>query len=448
MNSTGNIILGNYTIDVNSDKISKMSNQTVEKKAISNNTEEIGVVLTLSNETMVERFSSADGTVYAKGAAKKTVLKLGSKGSRVKDLQKNLTKLGYSTNGVDGIFGKGTQKAVLAFQKAYGLKADGVVGAATTKAINKALDYQKKGILTEGSRGRKVKELQKNLTKLGYSTKGTDGIFGKGTKKAVLAFQKAHGLTADGIVGTKTQKAIEKALKNKKTNKTKESNYIPASNSKKIQRMLNNLKNDTSLGLTKEKKTAMLMAAERLLNDNYKLAFVAGVLGNIQNEGNVGQFESSNYKSNPSMEPSYLKYMDAHCNYRSRFSGKSIRDVGISAALQLQKQARASGYSGKFGLGMIQWTGKRTEGLLKSYQKYAKSDKPTMNECIMAEVNYMADELKGEFSKVYTSWKAGNKTAENAGRIFCDQYENPANKSREMKRRGNNASKIYEIMRK
>ena len=164
MNSTGNIILGNYTIDVNSDKISKMSNQTVEKKAISNNTEEIGVVLTLSNETMVERFSSADGTVYAKGAAKKTVLKLGSKGSRVKDLQKNLTKLGYSTNGVDGIFGKGTQKAVLAFQKAYGLKADGVVGAATTKAINKALDYQKKGILTEGSRGRKVKELQKNLT--------------------------------------------------------------------------------------------------------------------------------------------------------------------------------------------------------------------------------------------------------------------------------------------
>ena len=121
MNSTGNIILGNYTIDVNSDKISKMSNQTVEKKAISNNTEEIGVVLTLSNETMVERFSSADGTVYAKGAAKKTVLKLGSKGSRVKDLQKNLTKLGYSTNGVDGIFGKGTQKAVLAFQKAYGL---------------------------------------------------------------------------------------------------------------------------------------------------------------------------------------------------------------------------------------------------------------------------------------------------------------------------------------
>lgn len=375
MNSTGNIILGNYTIDVNSDKISKMSNQTVEKKAISNNTEEIGVVLTLSNETMVERFSSADGTVYAKGAAKKTVLKLGSKGSRVKDLQKNLTKLGYSTNGVDGIFGKGTQKAV-------------------------------------------------------------------------LAFQKAHGLTADGIVGTKTQRAIEKALKNKKTNKTKESNYIPASNSKKIQRMLNNLKNDTSLGLTKEKKTAMLMAAERLLNDNYELAFVAGVLGNIQNEGAAGQFESSNYKSNPSKEPSYLKYMDAHCNYRSRFSGKSIRDVGISAAIQLQKQAKASGYSGKFGLGMIQWTGDRTEGLLKSYQKYAKSDKPTMNECIMAEVNYMVDELKGEFSKVYTSWKAGNRTAESAGITFCHQYEKPLDRSREEKCRGNNAKRIYEIMRK
>ena len=50
-----------------------------------------------------------------------------------------------------------------------------------------------------------------------------------------------------------------------------------------------------SLGLSNEKKTVMWMAAERLLNDGYEVEFVAGVLGNIQNEGTVGKFESSAY---------------------------------------------------------------------------------------------------------------------------------------------------------
>ena len=135
----------------------------------------------------------------------------------------------------------------------------------------------------------------------------------------------------------------------------------------------------------------MLKAAERLLNENYEVEFLAGVLGNIQNEGTPGKFESSNYKSNPSAKPPYLEYMDKHFDYRNKFSGKSIKDVGISAALELAKNAKASGYEGKFGLGMIQWTGSRTLGLLESYQNYASSDKPTSEECIDAEVNFMLE---------------------------------------------------------
>lgn len=127
-------------------------------------------------------------------------------------MQKNLTTLGYDTKGTDGIFGNDTKAAVTSFQKAFGLTADGIVGTATQNAINTALNYHNKGILLVGSRGTAVAQLQKNLTKLGYNTKGTDGIFGNDTKNAVIAFQKANGLTQDGMVGSATQKAITAAL--------------------------------------------------------------------------------------------------------------------------------------------------------------------------------------------------------------------------------------------
>lgn len=116
-------------------------------------------------------------------------------------------------------------------------------------------------VLKVGSTGTKVKTLQKNLTKLGYSTNGTDGIFGNDTKKAVIAFQKAYGLTADGIVGSATQKAIKKVLETNSTSPSEGTGNTPSNNSATVQRMLDNLKNDTSLGLSKDKKTAMITAA-------------------------------------------------------------------------------------------------------------------------------------------------------------------------------------------
>lgn len=170
-----------------------------------------GVILTLSKQTEGVRLKSTEAATYAATASSAT-LKVGSKGTAVYELQKNLTRLGYSTNGTDGIFGNDTKNAVVAFQKAYGLTADGIVGAGTQSAIAKAIDYHNKGILTVGSRGARVTELQKNLTKLGYNTNGTDGIFGAGTQKAVILFQRDHGLKQDGMVGSDTWGAINKAV--------------------------------------------------------------------------------------------------------------------------------------------------------------------------------------------------------------------------------------------
>ena len=58
-----------------------------------------------------------------------------------------------------------------------------------------------------GSQGDEVRAIQQKLNDLGYGLK-VDGIYGAATKKAVRSFQKANGLTADGIAGSKTLKAL------------------------------------------------------------------------------------------------------------------------------------------------------------------------------------------------------------------------------------------------
>src|SRR3982751_6921236 len=55
-------------------------------------------------------------------------------------------------------------------------------------------------VLKRGSRGSAVTRLQRKLLELGFDPKGTDGIFGSDTEKALIAFQQSLGLTADGIV--------------------------------------------------------------------------------------------------------------------------------------------------------------------------------------------------------------------------------------------------------
>lgn len=64
------------------------------------------------------------------------------------------------------------------------------------------------GNIKQGAKGNQVKAIQYALNELGYGNSGTskvDGIFGSGTKSAVRAFQKAMGISADGIVGKNTR---------------------------------------------------------------------------------------------------------------------------------------------------------------------------------------------------------------------------------------------------
>lgn len=64
------------------------------------------------------------------------------------------------------------------------------------------------GVLVKGERGAAVTELQKALAAKGFYTGLIDDLFGFGTEAAVMAFQRAKGLKADGFAGEKTLAAL------------------------------------------------------------------------------------------------------------------------------------------------------------------------------------------------------------------------------------------------
>jgi peptidoglycan hydrolase-like protein with peptidoglycan-binding domain len=96
------------------------------------------VVITTSSKTF-PALAAANGYKITNGSTVPVFsimnLKKGSRGAEVMELQRRLTNLGYSTKGIDGVFGNNTDAAVRKFQKAKKLKVDGIVGPATKKAL-------------------------------------------------------------------------------------------------------------------------------------------------------------------------------------------------------------------------------------------------------------------------------------------------------------------------
>jgi peptidoglycan hydrolase-like protein with peptidoglycan-binding domain len=117
----------------------------------------------------------------------------------VVDLQKVMTRLGYYSGPIDGVYGTATTAAVTAMQKALGVTADGVYGPSTDAALKgKAKDV--------------VVQIQTELAKYGYYTGPIDGHYGQGTKDAVTKLQTDLGVTPDGVVGAETVDAFHKAV--------------------------------------------------------------------------------------------------------------------------------------------------------------------------------------------------------------------------------------------
>lgn len=77
-------------------------------------------------------------TTIAQASLGDSLLKVGSRGADVVELQTKLNNLGYNVGKADGIFGPITKQGVINFQKEHGLAVDGIVGPITVKSLNKA----------------------------------------------------------------------------------------------------------------------------------------------------------------------------------------------------------------------------------------------------------------------------------------------------------------------
>jgi len=131
-------------------------------------------------------------------------LKHGSHGARVKVLQRDL-----HVSPADGVFGKGTLRAVKRFQRRHHLTVDGVVGTVTWRLVHRSRAQTSRASSSRGGGGARVQRRGSSVAllqrRLGLAA---DGVFGPGTARAVRRFQRAHGLTADGVVGPSTWRAL------------------------------------------------------------------------------------------------------------------------------------------------------------------------------------------------------------------------------------------------
>ena len=180
-------------------------------------------------------------------AYESTTLSHGMQGDEVRELQQALISLGYLKGTADGIYGNKTENAVRKFQRKNKLSADGLAGIKTQEMIfskasgassssgSSGNSSEKKNenasngnasdnntsagslfggnyaTLKSGNKNARVRALQTALIALNYLSGSADGSYGKKTKAAVIAFQKANNLTADGAAGKKTLTALEKA---------------------------------------------------------------------------------------------------------------------------------------------------------------------------------------------------------------------------------------------
>jgi hypothetical protein len=129
--------------------------------------------------------------------------------ANVAALQVALKALGLYPVAVDGVKGPFTAHGVRSFQQRHRLLVDGIAGPQTRHALGRrGRPSLGSRVMHRGQRGWDVAALQFLLQRRGYGQGGVDGGFGPGTQTALMGFQRAAGLTVDGLAGSATLSAL------------------------------------------------------------------------------------------------------------------------------------------------------------------------------------------------------------------------------------------------
>ena len=173
------------------------------------------------------------------------LLRRGSQNEYVRTIQRQLLRIRQdypaipAISNATGYFGPETEAAVRAFQQAFNLGADGIVGPSTWYALSRIFtavtglaEMESEGLplpdyvvsypghlLRQGSKGDDVRTLQRYLNDLStvYGALlpvDADGSFGAQTRAAAIAFQKMFELTPDGLVGPATWNMLMRVWNN------------------------------------------------------------------------------------------------------------------------------------------------------------------------------------------------------------------------------------------
>ena len=155
-------------------------------------------------------------------------IRRGARGDEVRDIQQLLVEQGYlNAGGADGIFGGGTEKALVKYQTDRGLNPDGIAWPQTIQDLQhdygpwvivkpmtrteagermrtcRGCGFEQHEIIESGTafergrRGEDVRALQQIIKETGYDAGGFDGIYGKKLDAALAGFAADHGMMVE-----------------------------------------------------------------------------------------------------------------------------------------------------------------------------------------------------------------------------------------------------------
>lgn len=169
-----------------------------------------GIYKVNAERALAKLGAPVDGTADAAAAAE---ARLRITVSQRVAVQRELTRLGYSTGGTDGVWGRNTRTAIATWQRDRKEKVTGYVTEAQLKVLARGIvvtplpDDVDPGSLAPAEIEASLKltrtqrtAIQKQLTALGYDAGVADGLWGSKTRVAIKTWQRANKKTQTGYV--------------------------------------------------------------------------------------------------------------------------------------------------------------------------------------------------------------------------------------------------------